>query len=235
MATAEKAYSHKGFAVEDVLRRLMEGAHCSTQTELAHQLGVRRAAVTDAKRRGSIPADWILRLCRRHNLNPLWIESGLGAMHIGENQVSETPEPYNSEEFAYIPKLAAVPRMGPQGLETDESVESYYAFRREWLQRKGRVDEMRLLAVAGDSMEPTLRDGDIVLVDQSQKDILFGKIYVVGIDEGVMVKRLDKRPGKLVLISDNRSAYDPVEVNLSDEAVDCRIVGRVIWMARELF
>ena len=83
-------------------------------------------------------------------------------------------------------------------------------------------------------MEPTLRDGDSVLVDQSQRDVVYGKIYVVGIDDGVVVKRLDKRPGKLVLLSDNRGDYPPYEIQLND-AVDVRVIGRVIWMAREIF
>jgi hypothetical protein len=255
--------SLKGFGVEDILRRILYATGLRTQSQLAEKLGVRRAAITDAKRRKSIPAEWFLKLARLYQLNPVWLESGLGAMHLGGDDTGPEALPGVSsaageaaaatygrqsaptmpapdadlachpDEFAFIPKVKAVPRMGPEGLETDGAVEGYYAFRQEWLRRKGQISQMRLLRVAGDSMEPTLRDGDAVLIDQSQKDIIYGKIYVLGIDDGILVKRLDKRPGKLVLISDNRQDYPPVEVEL-DESANVRIVGRVIWMAREL-
>lgn len=249
MPDTPHAAAPRGFDVDDILARILYSTGLKTQTELAEKLGVRRAAITDAKRRKTIPSEWFLKLCRMYNLSPLWLESGLGPMHLA-GESSETPpmsapgglglptsgkaEPVYMDEFAFIPKVKAVPRMGPEGLETDDEVDGYYAFRQDWLRRKGRIAEMRIMRVAGDSMEPTLRDGDAVLIDQSQTDVVYGKIYVVGIDDGVVVKRLDKRPGKLVLVSDNRQDYPPVEIELN-EAVSVRIVGRVIWMAREIF
>jgi len=243
----EEAYNLEGFGVDDVLRRIMFATGMRTQAQLAERLGVRRAAITDAKRRKAVPAEWFLKLCRMYQLNPVWLESGLGPIRVGEEARPEVqgyrvsgPLPegqggvFQLDEFAFIPKVRAVPRMGPEGLETDDSVDGYYAFRQDWLRRKGNISQMRLLRVAGDSMEPTLRDGDSVLIDQSQKDVVYGKIYVMGIDDGVVVKRLDKKPGKLVLVSDNRQDYPPLEVEL-DEAVSVRVVGRVIWMAREIF
>lgn len=242
----------KGLGVDDILRRIMFATNLKTQTQLADVLGVRRAAITDAKRRKSIPAEWFLKLCRLYQLNPVWLESGFGPMYVKQGGSDEQspaplgpmslqgplPEPSHNacdpEEFAFIPKVNAVPRMGPEGLETSGEVEGYYAFRQDWLRRKGNISTMCLMRVAGDSMEPTLRDGDSVLVDESQQEVMYGKIYVVGIDDGVVVKRLDKMPGKLVLLSDNRRDYPPLEVELSHDA-DVRVVGRVIWLAREIF
>ncbi len=247
MKNPEEAYNLEGFGVDDVLRRIMYATGLRTQAQLAERLGVRRAAITDAKRRKAVPAEWFLKLCRMYQLNPVWLESGLGPMRVGEEAAqpelqrhkagqlpSESQGPFHLDEFAFIPRVSAVPRMGPGGLETEAKVEGYFAFRQDWLRRKGNVSQMCLMRVAGDSMEPTLRDGDAVLIDQSQTDVVYGKIYVVGIDDGVVVKRLDKRPGKLVLVSDNRQVYQPLEVAL-DESVSVRIVGRVIWLAREIF
>lgn len=246
MKNAEEAYSLDGFGVDDVLRRIMYATGLRTQAQLAERLGVRRAAITDAKRRRAVPAEWFLKLCRMYQLNPVWLESGLGPVRVGEETqapeprlrpgplLNESEGPFHVDEFAFIPRVSAVPRMGPEGLETEAKVEGYFAFRQDWLRRKGNVSQMCLMRVAGDSMEPTLRDGDSVLIDQSQTDVVYGKIYVVGIDDGVVVKRLDKRPGKLVLVSDNRQIYPPLEVAL-DESVNVRVVGRVIWLAREIF
>jgi phage repressor protein C with HTH and peptisase S24 domain len=238
-------YRLKGLTVEDILDRMKFAAGVRSQAELAEKLGVRRAAVTDAKNRGAIPARWFMDLCRKYQINPVWLETGFGPMCITADASQEQAgallpargrsgaQSPAGEEFSFVPKVKAVVVGGGGSLETEDNVESYYAFRRSWLERKGRADHMRLMHVAGESMEPTLRDSDVVLVDESQRDVVFGKIYVVGIDDGIVVKRLEKTPGKLMLISDNRDLYPPLEVPL-DEGADVRVVGRVVWMAREL-
>ena len=234
MHARRKSYATKGVLVEDILDRMKEATGLSTQAELARHLGIRRAAITDAKRRNAIPSEWFLKLSRSHGLNPLWLESGLGPKHIGKGEeVRETPAPYEMEEFAFVPMAKARVSGGGGSLETDDEVESWYAFRNEWLARKGGIREMRLMRVTGDSMDPTLKDEDMVLIDLSQEDVYPGKIYAVRIDQEIVVKRLDKKPGKLVLVSDNRNLYDAYEVPL-DGSADVRVLGRVIWVGREI-
>ena len=90
---------------------------------------------------------------------------------------------------------------------------------------------MVLVDIFGNSMEPDLKDGDTVLVDQSQKDILAGAIYAVGIEDTLMVKRLEKHQNKLVLLSNNE-AYSPIFLE-GHEIDTARIIGKVIWACRE--
>ncbi|MFP5238456.1 MULTISPECIES: LexA family transcriptional regulator [Fundidesulfovibrio] len=228
----------KGFSAEAVLARIMSATGIKSQSELARVLGIGRQAVTDAKKRSHIPADWYLYLCRKYGLNPQWLESGMGAMYIagqdsGPDFRGSRNSGAHSEEFSYVPKVRARLSAGGGSLVVDEAIETYYAFRHAWLKRKGQISQMRLMRVSGDSMEPTLRDEDVVLIDLSQTEIYTGKIYAVGIDEEIVVKRLDKKPGQLVLVSDNRQFYPPLEVTLTEDA-NVRVLGRVIWMAREV-
>lgn len=228
----------KGFSAEAVLSRIMKATGIRSQSELARVLGIGRQAVTDAKKRSHIPADWYLFLCRKFGLNPQWLESGLGTMYVaggGESPAlkGETAPGSHPDEFSYVPKVRARLSAGGGSLVVDEAIDSYYAFRHAWLKRKGQISQMRLMRVSGDSMEPTLRDEDVVLIDLSQTDIFTGKIYAVGIDEEIVVKRLDKKPGQVVLVSDNRQFYPPLEVPL-DGSATVRVLGRVIWMAREV-
>ena len=74
----------KGLHVEDILRRMMHVSKSRNQADLASTLGVQRAAVTDAKRRGAVPPDWYMRLCRLYGANPVWLETGLGAESLGD-------------------------------------------------------------------------------------------------------------------------------------------------------
>ena len=227
----------KGFSAEAVLSRIMNATGIRSQSELARVLGIGRQAVTDAKKRSHIPADWYLFLCRKFGLNPQWLESGMGSMYIAGQ--SDAPALHREvpgshpEEFSYVPKVRARLSAGGGSLVVDEAIDSYYAFRHAWLKRKGQISQMRLMRVSGDSMEPTLRDEDVVLIDLSQTEIYTGKIYAVGIDEEIVVKRLDKKPGQMVLVSDNRQFYPALEVPL-DESAAVRVLGRVIWMAREV-
>ncbi len=91
---------------------------------------------------------------------------------------------------------------------------------------------MSLIKVSGDSMEPTLLSGDLVLVDHSRTTIApQGGIYAIAIDHEIMIKRvqflLPQR--KLKIISDNKQ-YEPMETD-SDQV---RINGKVIWYGRDL-
>jgi phage repressor protein C with HTH and peptisase S24 domain len=91
---------------------------------------------------------------------------------------------------------------------------------------------MVLLDIFGNSMEPEIKDGDTVLLDQSQKDIIAGTLYAIGIEDTIMVKRMEKRPNKLVLLS-NHKDYPPILLNREDADM-IRIIGKVIWVCREM-
>ena len=59
------------------LERLLQAAECRSQVELADFLGIRQSAISDAKRRGIIPADWLHFLQKTKGIRPEWILSGI--------------------------------------------------------------------------------------------------------------------------------------------------------------
>jgi phage repressor protein C with HTH and peptisase S24 domain len=201
--------------------RIAEATGISSQTQLASILNVNRSAITQAKMNDSIPAKWILHLSREFGLNPDWIEKGTGSKLIRGDETA----------FEKIPKVKARLSAGGGSFEVGDEIEGFYSFQKDWLRTRGMPDKMVLMDIFGNSMEPELKDGDTVLVDQSQKAILAGAIFAVGIDDTVMVKRLEKHPNKLVLRSDNE-AYSPVFLQ-GDEIETVRIIGKVIWICRE--
>ena len=87
------------------------------------------------------------------------------------------------------------------------------------------------MEVFGHSMEPVIKEGDTVLIDQSQTQILAGAIYAVGVEDTILVKRLEKHPDKLVLCSDNKD-FPPIFLAV-DECEKVRILGKIIWSCRE--
>ncbi|MCW9699750.1 LexA family transcriptional regulator [Avibacterium sp. 20-129] len=79
----------------------------------------------------------------------------------------------------------------------------------------------------GTSMDPTISDGDQMLVDFSKKEARGDdKIYLVQNGESVWVKRVRKEWDYVELISDNES-YRPIRIT-ADEAQNLQIIGQVI-------
>lgn len=87
-------------------------------------------------------------------------------------------------------------------------------------------DQLAIIRVKGDSMEPTLRDGDIVLVDRAKTSYGFDGLFVIQIDGTLHVKRLARsgRNGVVSVLSDN-PLYPSVEYARSD----VEIIGKVRW------
>jgi len=210
---------------EKFIQRVYEAAGIESQTDLARILGVNRSAVTQARKKGAIPDRWLLQLFRGYGLNPEWLETGMGSTFLGNRQSSAT-------EFEKIPKVSARLCAGNGSFEVGADVQGYYSFRKAWLNKRGVADKMVLVDIFGNSMEPEMRDGDTVLIDQSQKNILAGAIFALGIEDTIMVKRVEKHPNKLVLRSDNRD-YTPIYLE-GQEADQVRILGKVIWVCREI-
>ncbi len=113
----------------------------------------------------------------------------------------------------------------------DEVIGTRY-FERDWINRAfgGQVDMLALSVARGDSMRPTIHDGDLVLIDRRDTKPARDDIYAIMIDGQQYVKRLQRRPdGTLSVISDN-GAYETFTI--SPNALDQRevqIYGHVAW------
>lgn len=206
-------------------KRLTDETLITSQKELAALLGIDNSAISQAKKRNSIPHAWIATLSQKFDYNPEWIKTGRGEKKINRIIDSKT-------NFEVIAKVNARLSAGGGSFDVDSSIEGYYAFQTEWIATKGNSKNMVLMTIIGNSMEPEIKNGDTVLVDRSKTEILAGAIYAIGIDDTVMVKRIEKLPGKLVLLSENKN-YAPVYIQ-GEEINSVRILGKVIWICREV-
>jgi len=133
-----------------------------------------------------------------------------------------------------VPLVGARLAAGPGSLMTEGDVKGYFAFRQDWLCRKGDPDRMVLMKVFGDSMEPDIRHGDMVLVSQSATQIYGHAIYAVGVNEEIYIKQIETLPGGRLVLRSLNPRYEPIEVSLGGDLADSvRIIGRVIWWCRE--
>lgn len=147
----------------------------------------------------------------------------------GENSRDLPGKPAKGD-WVDVPRLALGASAGPGALAAGEQAIGAFRFSARWLRGQGLDPAMlSAIAVTGDSMVPTLRDGDEILVDRTPRPLTDG-IHVVRVEDSILVKRLDTgRPGTIALVSDN-PAYRPLEMSPADVSV----VGRVVWKSGRL-
>jgi repressor LexA len=85
-----------------------------------------------------------------------------------------------------------------------------------------------MLTARGDSMLPTIADGDTLVVDERDRKIgPRPAIFVLRHDDVLLVKRVSQRDDGVVIASDN-PAYPAIQTLQAD------IIGRVVWLSRAL-
>lgn len=131
---------------------------------------------------------------------------------------------------------ALVPRVGIRlsannGIEAiDESDLPPLAFSESWLKKKQVLSRknLRVLEVDGPSMEPLLMNGDVVLIDMGQRDVIDRSVYAIAYGHELRIKRLSKRfDGGLIIRSDNQ--LYPEEVISPSDMEHVRVIGRMLW------
>ena len=126
-----------------------------------------------------------------------------------------------------IPVLDQSLSAGKGQLLPDDDVPIGYIAVPKELKRYG--NKLAAIYVNGDSMEPTLQRGDLVVCDSCGWD--GDGIYALRVDGCGYVKRLARKPGKLVVISDNPK-YETWEEPTESEAVS--IIGRVHYTLKHV-
>ena len=136
-----------------------------------------------------------------------------------------------ANEFSMVVKKKGAISAGP-GLTPTDQVDFQLAFRNDWLEKYGGVNQLVALEVEGDSMAPELKEKDVVLINKNIKEVsLGGGIYAIKWKGNIQVKRLQVNPqtGTVLIKSDNPS-YETLETNLDDIEIE----RKIIWFGREI-
>ncbi len=183
-------------------------------------------------------ARWEAVEAEREELNPALAERLASAMGVSLMEVMEGQTGGVSrdllDEFCLIPLYGVGVSAGDGALSEDASL-ARLALRREWIVRRG-LDSDSLLAVRveGDSMAPELGDGDMLIVDRSQAEVLVDTLYVLRLGAAVYCKRVQRLPGRRLLVSSINPAYPSFKIDPAAPPEDVCVIGRVVWACREL-
>lgn len=137
------------------------------------------------------------------------------------------------DDFSLVPRVEARAGAGGAAYDISSKIEGLYAFRSAFLASIAVSPQKAvMMEVVGDSMEPLIRERDTLLVDTADNQPREGHIYVLSLDGGVVVKRMQKIPNGWALCSENNN-YSPVHVQ-GQELESIGVIGRVRWFGRVL-
>jgi len=197
-----------------------------TQKEFAKAVGTSQGNVSKMER-GMVPeVDILLGISRYAGATVEYLVTGEAGGGVVGHHEKNLPD-----AFSLIEKVKGAGSAG-RGLAPDDTVDIRLAFRDDWLSRFGGPDRLVALMIEGDSMEPTLSDGDVVVINKNSNRIRpGGGIYSLVWNGKRMIKRLQLNPrtGKVLIKSDN-PRYDALEAVQKD----LRVEGQLIWYGREL-
>lgn len=221
-----------------------------TLEKLEEESGVAVGTISAIETRDSMRSQYFPQLARALGMTVEQLQLPEAAGHTvtylqpGGTAVAEPPAAYGMtpilawEHAGDLPEgeFVMVPRLdvhlsaggGRDQVEIELTKDNPQAFRTEWIRlMKLKPNKLAAMRAAGDSMEPTIHDGDSLLIDTSQTNVVDGKVYALWYDGGERVKRLFRLPGGGLRIKSDNPEHGSIELG-ADYGGHVRIIGRVV-------
>lgn len=180
--------------------------------------GVPAATLGDYARRGITRADNAAEIARALGVTLDWLLAGRGGS-------------WEDSELVAIPLQDVNVAAGAGTVAIEPSHQADWMFHRDWLNRTfGRFDGLRIVRIVGDSMEPELSEGDWIMMDLNRNELLDG-LHVIRLDDFLMLKRVQVE-GRYVRLVSTNPAYEPIRIDLQEDAERFSVVGRMVWSGK---
>lgn len=191
----------------------------------------------------NIKNDNLLALARGLDTTVDWLLDGVSEpprRRAMDNVVKGDFRHHQKEDELVIPQYDVVGSMGPGKFLPKEYIETVrnITVRTEYLREQGITytngDNLSVITGFGESMAGTFSSGDPLIVDQGVNEVIVDGIYVFTLDGMLYIKRLQRLPKMLRMISDNESfpPYDIKGAELESLVIHARVL--LAWNARKL-
>lgn len=223
-----------------------------TQAELSKAVGITQTSISDLERGKSASSTFGASIARICGVSAIWLETGEGSMtadgHDSADLRSNDPAPTETINIEGLPaplarkiksyrSLVDVPRydvegsMGPGSEPPDiNMVVEHMSLDANWVRQNltyTKLENLKLISGRGDSMAPTIRSGDAVLVDAGVTTVEDDAIYFFLMRGKLQIKRIQRGLDGLTIISDN-GQYPPIEVP-GDREADITVLAQIIY------
>lgn len=229
---------------EAVLDRVMDFVSLEmglTKAEFCRKLDIGTQNLNNWITRKKIPDSQLMKISHVIGKSIYWILYGrepqglLDPILQESHQLAETKE-IDSDRVSAIPQYRnAALSAGPGALNYDDSPDSEMYFKRSWIEHKGwNPRDLFVIYIRGQSMEPQLWDGDVVLINTALKTPQSGRVFAINIRGESKIKRLyTSISGTIWVKSDNPE--HPDETIDPEEMDGFQILGQCVWRGSEIF
>ncbi|MDO8262641.1 MAG: LexA family transcriptional regulator [Gallionella sp.] len=174
---------------------------------------------------------WLgLRVAESKSAGAAAVKEMLDAVYVAHGtSAAQSEKPFVSLPLYDIKDAANVASVSGQGRVTDEMLQ----FSTAWIKRElnSAPSDLFLILVDDESMVPTLRPGDTILLDRRATWPDREGIYILRMNGVSLVKRLQILPGGIIKVVSDNPAYETFTIRLSDiNEQDFAILGRVVWV-----
>lgn len=196
-----------------------------TQEELALKLGVNKSKIKNIEAETqSITIEVAKELNKVYNINLGWLLTDKGSMYVEEPAFNSVMREEQFESECINAPYFAASAGGGHYLDANQT----YPVPLFEIKKLG-VDPKRVavIEICGQSMYPSINDGDILIVESEPSRIIDSEVYIINYEDQLYCKRILKNIKSLILKSDNPE-YSPITVE-GQEIEKLRIVGRVLF------
>jgi phage repressor protein C with HTH and peptisase S24 domain len=189
------------------------------QSEIARRLGISRQNLNNVLRSGKgIGASRLAAIAAEAGVSVDYILSG--------------DEPTAEVDIVNLPivEIEASAGAGRAGA-IRPAVVDHMPFPAAYARTLGQVGALRLVTARGDSQEPDIRDGDLIMYEEGTPYRAEG-MYVIVLDGDLMVKRLQRGAAGFRILSIN-PAYGPIEIPAPEVDARLTVLGRVVWSGKQ--
>lgn len=203
-----------------------------SQEQFASIIGVSKKAYWNYESgKRNIPTDILLNIARLYQINTNWLFTGKGRMLLTENTIDDIAKDIVDKNAETLEYIHINPSCGSGTICVDEPEITPITLGTELIKNVLKIanpKNLKIFKASGDSMEPTIYNDDILIVDIGNKDYINGGVFIINKNNDFFCKRLQlKINGNLDIISDN-SKYQVETIKKDNDYITLTIVGKVL-------
>lgn len=212
----------------DRLKAELELTGFDNQERLAKTLGIGQSTISKLMTGKTINSRYLPRIAELLGVTVGWLLGTSDVRDIGV--ISDSDEMAQELNSALVPEIDLRYSMGA-GAFISDAVYHRVPVPKNWVRPhiKGTFEQVFIAYPVGDSMQPTIHEGNPVLVDRSQTSIdSQDRIWCITYGELGMIKRIRRLPDGGYQINSDNPSVSPITA-YDDEM---HVIGRVVWVGR---
>lgn len=201
--------------------------------DVASMIGVHRNTIWNIERGQSLPDAFELEvIAKAYKTTLAKLLEGVSDKAPSATLIEKSVHAVEQDGFVYVPLFNVKVSAGNGAFSDIEAVIAMRPFDANYIRYELGIphNNIAMTTVVGTSMEPWLHSKDTVLTDLKDCEVVTEGVHIVRLDGALLVKKLQRLPGKVLRVSSFNPAYEPFDIQGHEDADrDFAVIGRVRW------